>query len=88
MSNYRITTSGQVSIPADVRRRWGTRRVRVEDRGDHLVVRPLPDDPIDALAGIWRDRMKKSTDELRAQAREEEADVEARKLREHYGIGS
>lgn len=46
-----ITQGGQVSIPADVRRRWGTTRVIVEDRGDSLVLRPLPDDPIDAAMG-------------------------------------
>lgn len=51
----RVTDSGQVSLPAELRRRWGARRLLVSDRGDHAVVRPLPDDPIAAARGIFRD---------------------------------
>lgn len=80
--SYRITTSGQVSIPASVRRRWGTRRVAVEDRGDHVIVRPLPDDPVAALRGIFKPYLKGITsDEARARARAEETEIEERKLR-------
>jgi len=84
MNSYKITTSGQVSIPAAVRRRWGTRRVQVEDKGDHVVVRPIPDDPIAAAFGIFKDRGIK-TDELRRIAREDERRVEERRLREYGG---
>lgn len=84
MTSYKITTSGQVSIPANVRRRWGTRRVQVEDNGDHVVVRPVPDDPIAAAFGIFKDRGIK-TDELRRIAREDERRAEERKLRQYGG---
>ena len=84
MNSYKITTSGQVSIPAAVRRRWGTRRVQVEDKGDHVVVRPIPDDPIAAAFGIFKDRGIK-TDELRRIAREDERRAEERRLREYGG---
>jgi bifunctional DNA-binding transcriptional regulator/antitoxin component of YhaV-PrlF toxin-antitoxin module len=70
--SYRITSSGQVSIPAGVRRRWQTSRVDVEDHGDYVVVRPVPEDPVAAVRGIFKDRMKMTTDELRRQVREEE----------------
>ena len=80
---YRITTSGQVSIPADVRRRWRTSRVEVEDHGDHVVVRPIPDDPIAAVRGIFKAHMTMTTDEARARFRKEEAEIEERKLRLH-----
>jgi AbrB family looped-hinge helix DNA binding protein len=66
-----ITTAGQISIPAAVRRRWGTKRVAVEDHGDHLVVTPFPDDPIAAARGILKGRIG-PTEELRAQARRDE----------------
>ena len=51
MASAKITSSGQVSLPAAVRRRWGTDRVIVEDRGDNIVLRPLPADPIAAALG-------------------------------------
>ena len=44
--SYKITSSGQVSIPAGVRRRWQTSKVDVEDHGDYVVVRPVPEDPV------------------------------------------
>ena len=70
--SYKITSSGQVSIPAGVRRRWQTSRVDVEDHGDYVVVRPVPEDPVAAVRGIFKGRMKLTTDELRRRVREEE----------------
>ena len=78
--SYKITTSGQVSIPATVRRRWRTSRVEVEDHGDHVVVRPVPDDPIEAAFGIFKDRGINTT-ELRRRAREDERRAEERRSR-------
>ena len=77
---YKITTSGQVSIPATVRRRWRTSLVEVEDHGDHVVVRPVPDDPIEAAFGIFKDRGINTT-ELRRRAREDERRAEERRVR-------
>lgn len=68
---------GQVSIPANVRRRWGTNCVAFEDLGDRLVVRPVPDDPIAAARGVLKGRLR-PTDELRTRAREDEALAENR----------
>lgn len=68
---HRITSAGQVSLPAEVRRRWATDQVVLVDHGDHLVVRPAPEDPIAALRGIWRDRGI-SSKELREIARRDE----------------
>lgn len=55
MWRHRITGAGQVSIPAEVRHRWGTSTVAIEDEGDRIVLRPVPDDPIAALRGIFAD---------------------------------
>jgi bifunctional DNA-binding transcriptional regulator/antitoxin component of YhaV-PrlF toxin-antitoxin module len=76
-----ITTGGQISIPAVVRRRWGTRRVLIEDQGDQLVVKPIPDDPIAAVRGIFAGRGGHTTDELRKIARAEEREAEDRRRR-------
>jgi len=51
-----VSQNGQVSIPADVRARWNTRRVIVVDLGDRIVMRPLPDSPIADLEGKYRDQ--------------------------------
>jgi bifunctional DNA-binding transcriptional regulator/antitoxin component of YhaV-PrlF toxin-antitoxin module len=72
MKLFRISRGGQISVPADVRHRWRTSRVTLEDRGDHIVVRPAPDDPISALRGAFADRAMPASDELRKRAREEE----------------
>jgi bifunctional DNA-binding transcriptional regulator/antitoxin component of YhaV-PrlF toxin-antitoxin module len=77
-----ISRGGQVSVPAAVRKRWGTNTVVAEDHGDHLVLRPAPDDPIDAVRGIFAEdfaRVGKTLDEIRREDREEDAEIEERK---------
>jgi len=78
-----ISRGGQISVPATVRKRWGTRAVLAEDRGDQLVLRPAPDDPIEAVRGIFADELSRgpTIDELRAGAREEDAELEQRRAR-------
>jgi AbrB family looped-hinge helix DNA binding protein len=71
MEKVKVTSAGQLSLPARIRRRWGTQRVSIEDRGDSVVLRPIPDDPIAAAAGALKGRIG-SSDDLRARAREDE----------------
>lgn len=52
----KVTTSGQISLPASVRKRWRTTRVVVEDAGDRVLVHPLPEDPIAAACGSLKRR--------------------------------
>jgi bifunctional DNA-binding transcriptional regulator/antitoxin component of YhaV-PrlF toxin-antitoxin module len=77
---HRVTGGGQISLPADVRRRWRVDRVLVVDRGDHVIVRPAPENTIAALRGIWKDR-RISTKELREIARQDEQHALARRER-------
>ncbi|MDQ3722273.1 MAG: hypothetical protein M3376_04220 [Actinomycetota bacterium] len=51
----KISKGGQLSVPASVRSRWRTNTVVIDDRGDHLVVRPVADDPVQATFGIFAD---------------------------------
>jgi len=74
---HRITTGGQISLPATIRKRWGTRAVSVEDLGDHVVVRPIPDDPVAAARGALKGRIG-PTEKLRARARADELAAEER----------
>ena len=77
MKQASISKGGQVSIPAEVRHRWGTNRVLVDDRGDELVFRPLPMDPIGAARGALRGEGpgEPRSDEARRQTHQEEADA-------------
>jgi hypothetical protein len=51
----------------------------LEDHGDHLVVRPTAEDPIAAVRGSLKGRLRHTTDELRRLAREDERHAEERK---------
>ena len=42
-----------MSVPAAVRKRWRTRTVLAEDCGDHVVLRPVADDPVAAALGAF-----------------------------------
>jgi bifunctional DNA-binding transcriptional regulator/antitoxin component of YhaV-PrlF toxin-antitoxin module len=77
-----ISRGGQISVPAVVRKRWGTRTVIAEDRGDHVVLRPAPDDPVDAARGAFaREIGGLGSDEAKRLDRAEEAEAEERRAR-------
>lgn len=69
----KITTNGQMSLPAELRHRWGARSVVVVDRGGYAIVRPVPDDVPTALDGAYSGPGP-STDDLRAQERAQDAE--------------
>ncbi len=75
-----ISQGGQVQVPAEVRRRWETREVLIEDRGGSIVVRPLPDDPIGAALALLLGSGP-SADEIRRRSREEDAENDDRTSR-------
>lgn len=50
-TSAKVTSSGQISLPASLRRRWHVDRVLVIDRGDYALVRPMPDDIVGFLRG-------------------------------------
>jgi AbrB family looped-hinge helix DNA binding protein len=70
-----VSKGGQISIPAAVRRRWGTDRLVIDDEGDALIVRPIPADSIGAAIGSLA-ASGPTSDELRKRMREEEAQRE------------
>lgn len=81
MKRLKISAGGQVSVPATVRKRWKTRVVVADDRGDHLILRPaFPEDPIEAARGAFKDYPGPSADEMRRLDREEERRAEERKF--------
>ena len=71
----KVSSNGQVSIPAEARARWKAERMLVVDMGDRVVMRPLPPDPVEALRGKYAGRGP-SSEEARREARAEDADRE------------
>lgn len=73
----KVTSSGQISLPAALRRRWGAGRVLIVDRGDYAIVRPLPEDIVGFLRGSvppdGGTLEDVRADERRADARREES---------------
>jgi hypothetical protein len=86
MWRHAITSAGQVSLPAEVRHRWDTSAVLIEDEGDRLVVRPVPADPIEGLRGILKSGVAGpvSVAEALRRWREEDNSALERKWRERY----
>lgn len=77
----KISRGGQVSIPAPIRKRWGTTTVTLEDRGEEVVLKPAPDDPIAAAAGAFAGEGPKiDWEEFKREEREAEAEAEDRKF--------
>jgi AbrB family looped-hinge helix DNA binding protein len=73
-TNYvmKVSSNGQVSIPAEARARWNVAQVVMVDLGDRVVLRPLPDEPVEELKGKYR-RRGQSSDRLRRQSRIEDS---------------
>lgn len=76
----KISKGGQVSIPAPIRKRWGTTTVTLDDQGDQIVLKPAPDDPIAAAAGALAGGPKLNLEKIRREEREVEAEIEERKF--------
>ena len=78
MKRLKITRGGQISVPAELRHRWGGSIVTLEDCGDHAVIRPAPHDPIAAARGALKHLGQGATsEELRREARAEDAEIDA-----------
>jgi len=81
----KISKGGQVSIPAPIRKRWGTTTITLEDRGDEIVFRPAPEDPIDAAAGALAEEFGHiDLVELRRIAREDDRIAMERRERREF----
>jgi AbrB family looped-hinge helix DNA binding protein len=77
----KISKGGQVSIPAPIRKRWGTTTVTLEDRGGEVVLKPAPDDPIAAAAGAFAGEGRGvGLETIRREEREAELEAEERKF--------
>ncbi|WP_102140869.1 AbrB/MazE/SpoVT family DNA-binding domain-containing protein [Mycobacterium hubeiense] len=74
----KVTRNGQVSLPAELRHRWGAESVLVVDRGDYAIVRPIPKDTVTALKGAFAGPGPAS-EKVRAAERKADAESESRR---------
>jgi bifunctional DNA-binding transcriptional regulator/antitoxin component of YhaV-PrlF toxin-antitoxin module len=79
MKRLKVTRGGQVSVPAEIRHRWGTSTLALEDHGDRIVLFPAADDPIAAARGGLRDLAPTTSEELRRAARAAEVGAAERR---------
>lgn len=69
-----------MTVPAAVRHRWGTTRVTIDDRGDELLIRPVPEDPMRAARGTLKGKGRGlSSERLRAITADEDRASEKRR---------
>jgi bifunctional DNA-binding transcriptional regulator/antitoxin component of YhaV-PrlF toxin-antitoxin module len=80
--HMKVSRGGQISIPAEIQRRWATATVALDDQGDRIVLEPAPDDPIAAAEGAIAEEIGEvDLARLRRTAREDERAAEARRSR-------
>ena len=81
-SQSKVTKNGQISLPADLRRRWDVESVLFVDRDGYALVVPYPKEGVRSLRGKFKGPPgSPTTDELRAEFRAEEAAAEERRAR-------
>jgi AbrB family looped-hinge helix DNA binding protein len=83
MAVVKAYKKGQIIIPKDFRAKLGIRpgkkmSLRLVD--DHLELRPLPDDPIEFLTGIFKDHHRSLADELLRERKKDDDLDEANRL--------
>ena len=67
---------GRIYLPKDTRERMGT-KFELIDRGDKIILLPVPDDPLEELQEEWKD-VEKSAKELKKEALKEGMDQAGR----------
>lgn len=74
----KATTKGQIVIPAELRRKYnikkGSRVSIYEGEGDVIIIKPLPEDPIEASKGM----LKGKTSILKALLKDRQEEVNGR----------
>jgi len=59
MNIVTASTRGQIVIPKEIRNRLNIvagKKLSIKAEGDHVLLTPLPDDPVEAFCGIFKDK--------------------------------
>ena len=76
----KLSSKGQIVIPANIRKKYGlgpNSKVEIFDLDGQIVLCPIPEDPIEAAHGFLSS--ERSVSEMLKEAREEEKRFEERK---------
>jgi len=80
MPMAKVSEKGWVVIPKELRKKYGIKpgsQVSFVDLGGTLYLVPIPEDPIEAFRGIWKDDGPSWTEEIVERHRVERAQEEA-----------
>jgi AbrB family looped-hinge helix DNA binding protein len=83
MAVVKTYAKGQIIIPKKLRDALGIRpgkRLSLKLVNDHMEVRPLPDDPIEHLTGIFKDVPQSMADDLLRERVQDDRDGEKNRL--------
>jgi len=83
MAVVKTYSKGQIIIPKDLRTRLGItpgKKISVKLVDDHIEIRPLPDDPIEYLTGIFKDVPASMSAELLKERKSDDRIDEAHRL--------
>jgi AbrB family looped-hinge helix DNA binding protein len=75
MQVVKTHAKGQIVIPKKIRDKLGIKpgkELALELADDHMKIRPLPDDPIQFLTGIFKDYPKSMSTELLEERRKDD----------------
>jgi AbrB family looped-hinge helix DNA binding protein len=77
MNVVTASSRGQIVIPKEIRRRLNIvagKKLAIKIEGDHVLLTPLPDDPIEAFCGIFENAssLTKALTEQREKDRQHE----------------
>ena len=75
------SSRGQIVIPKEIRKRLNIvagKKLSVKTEGDHVLLTPLPDDPVEAFCGIFKE--KSSLTSALAEQREKDKHREEKKI--------
>jgi AbrB family looped-hinge helix DNA binding protein len=53
------SSRGQIVIPKEIRKRLNIvagKRLSIKVEGDHVILKPLPNDPVEAFCGIFKEK--------------------------------
>ena len=85
MATVKISSKGQIVLPARLRREMGLKPKRrlsitASPDGSKIIPEPLPEDPIEALSGIFKDYAGSLAGELMEERRRDDASDEKSSL--------
>jgi len=81
MAIMKVSEKGWVVIPKELRKKYGIRpgsKVSFVDLGGSVVLVPIPEDPIEAFRGIWKDDGSSWTEEIVEEHRRDREREEAK----------